>query len=546
MKGRCLFLMIVLSILWYGTFGASKAVSTTTTAAREGWGLLRKTKEVLDNFYGELTEEVRYRKSNIDQYRDEISERVSESIERLRRDQLRAQTRAERDLDSYMKKLNKLYTDNLLSLGKQQKAIQDLSKKKVVQRPAAMDDSLEQFRKFYDESVTMSPYQVAKNFWESSWDFLSTLSPAKSENADFMTIEKRIDKQIEALTQRLQSRVQDAVESASEGAENLERVFRNAAGDLTRVPEDIISNARKLAVSSQTSIQKTIDKSDVRRETRDLEVKLKALSREGTRWMEEKLQMVETSFKTMQESLQQRNAEFESMISKRRASMQYSSMNDAALNQILKLIDPAEKGWKLIKEEDGYEVYRKFLGFGPSSQYACVMCHGVINSPPKAVLSLFEDNSRVSEYNSFCKEIRDLEYIGEDTKVQQDHFRKSPAAIIVPHYHQPRFSAHLTFAGLVVMSFHPSFPDTPTTQSLSRLCGSAPPPSFPSNLAISVLWCTFVSSRTGPSSSSIAPPSTPSLPRRATTSARRSSSRPISSNRCLGTRYVMFDGDDVR
>jgi hypothetical protein len=39
-------------------------------------------------------------------------------------------------------------------------------------------------------------------------------------------------------------------------------------------------------------------------------------------------------------------------------------------------------------------VYRKFLGVGPSSQYACVMCNGVINAPAKDVLSLFEDNTR--------------------------------------------------------------------------------------------------------------------------------------------------------
>ena len=62
--------------------------------------------------------------------------------------------------------------------------------------------------------------------------------------------------------------------------------------------------------------------------------------------------------------------------------------------------------WKLIKSEDGYTVYRKFLGIGPSSQFACVMCHGIINAPAKAVLSLFEDNTRIREYNSLCKDIR--------------------------------------------------------------------------------------------------------------------------------------------
>ena len=400
----------------------------TTTLGGKMWSglgeglpgmLFQKTKDVFDDLYNDITDEIQFRKSSIEDYQKKISDRVSSSIDRFRNDQLRVKTRAEHDLESYMKKVNQLYTENLLSLGKQQQAIQDLSKRKIIQRPAKMDDSLEQFRKFYDESVTMSPYHVAKSTWEASWDWMSSFSLMKAQKgaSDYIQIEKRIEQQIATLTQRMQQGMQDAVETASESAESLERAFRNAAVDLTKVPEDILNNARKLATSSQSSIKRTIDKSDVRRETRDLEMKLQELSREGAQWMEEKLQMVETSFKLMQDTLQQRNMEFEEMITKRRSSMQYSAMNDATLNQLLKLIDPADKGWKLIKSEDGYEVYRKMLGYGPSSQYACVMCHGIINSPPKTVLSLFEDNDRVGEYNSFCKEIIDLEYIGDDTKV---------------------------------------------------------------------------------------------------------------------------------
>ena len=47
-------------------------------------------------------------------------------------------------------------------------------------------------------------------------------------------------------------------------------------------------------------------------------------------------------------------------------------------------------------------MYRKFLGMGPSSQYACVMCNGVINAPAKDVLSLFEDNTRYRMGNTAC------------------------------------------------------------------------------------------------------------------------------------------------
>ena len=51
-------------------------------------------------------------------------------------------------------------------------------------------------------------------------------------------------------------------------------------------------------------------------------------------------------------------------------------------------------GWKLIKSEDGCDVYRKFLSGGLGSQYACVKCMGIVNAPPKNVFDLFEDNTR--------------------------------------------------------------------------------------------------------------------------------------------------------
>lgn len=74
-------------------------------------------------------------------------------------------------------------------------------------------------------------------------------------------------------------------------------------------------------------------------------------------------------------------------------------------------------GWTLIRAEEGIEVYRRFMGAGPGSQFACVMCNGVVNSAPKSVLELFEDNTRVPEYNSFYARGKDLETVAENTKV---------------------------------------------------------------------------------------------------------------------------------
>ena len=395
--------LLATTVLWCAAL-ASFAASSGSGSSPLGWGIVERTKDirqgghwarapaqlvadVFNTIYADVTEEARFRRSTIEQYRDEISGRVQATIDRFRNDQLRVQTKAERDLDAYKQKLNRLYQDNLLALDKQRKAVQDLGKRKAVRRPAKMDDSLEQFRKFYDETQLVDPYTVAKSYWEQTWDWLASLAPGTMAVApvpsDYVQIEKRIERQIDALTGQLQLGVQGAVESASEGVEALERTFRNAADDLRRMPEDVVSSARNVAASTQASIRNTIDKRDVRRETRDLEAKLQELSREGAQWMENKRQQVETTIRTLQDTLQQRNTEFEDMISKRRTSMQYAAMNDATLSQILKLIDPADKGWKLIKSEDGYEVHRKLLGFGPAAQYACVMCHGVINSSPK-------------------------------------------------------------------------------------------------------------------------------------------------------------------
>lgn len=45
------------------------------------------------------------------------------------------------------------------------------------------------------------------------------------------------------------------------------------------------------------------------------------------------------------------------------------------------------------------------------------MCHGVINSSVKDVCSLLEDNNRIAEFKTFYKDIRDVEFIADDTKI---------------------------------------------------------------------------------------------------------------------------------
>eukprot|EP01035_Chromulina_nebulosa_P018524 gene18524-24242_t len=93
-------------------------------------------------------------------------------------------------------------------------------------------------------------------------------------------------------------------------------------------------------------------------------------------------------------------------------------MNDATLDKVLKLIDKSDRGWTLIRSEDGIDVYRKFFGNGPvANKYACVKCSAIINSSLPNVYALFENDDRVREYNTFVEFSRDIEMVAENTKV---------------------------------------------------------------------------------------------------------------------------------
>ena len=52
-----------------------------------------------------------------------------------------------------------------------------------------------------------------------------------------------------------------------------------------------------------------------------------------------------------------------------------------------------------------------------SPRFACVKATAVISVPPEVVYLLFADNSRVSEYNEHCREVKDLEVLSQDSKI---------------------------------------------------------------------------------------------------------------------------------
>ena len=99
-------------------------------------------------------------------------------------------------------------------------------------------------------------------------------------------------------------------------------------------------------------------------------------------------------------------------------------VNDNLVEAVETLLD--DKDWQMVSADAGINIWRKYLPadmvvagkkIDKASKFACVKAQAVIDAPLEKVYDLFVDNSRVREYNEYCKEVRDLEWLDENTKV---------------------------------------------------------------------------------------------------------------------------------
>lgn len=93
------------------------------------------------------------------------------------------------------------------------------------------------------------------------------------------------------------------------------------------------------------------------------------------------------------------------------------AQNAEAMVMLSSLLHDRNGGWKIVGEKDGVTVERRYLDPGSyvaesdrvkSGKHACVRSVGFIKAPAEAVFNLFIDNSRVSEYNEHCIELKDI------------------------------------------------------------------------------------------------------------------------------------------
>lgn len=105
-------------------------------------------------------------------------------------------------------------------------------------------------------------------------------------------------------------------------------------------------------------------------------------------------------------------------------SIDCASVNEELVQAALS-ITKSDK-WEEVVNSDGVRVWRQFLDpnlviagerLGKSAQFAAIKAQGIIDAPLDTVYDLFTDNARVSEYNEYCKEVEDLQWLDPTTKV---------------------------------------------------------------------------------------------------------------------------------
>jgi hypothetical protein len=346
-----------------------------------------------------------------------VERRLKGSLERFQIDQTAKTKESQQQLESYIRKVTVIYNDTITSLYKQRNLVEEIEKLDVY-RPKKVDESLEQFRKWYDESLapvinSTSLLVSNKRYTNDGYSFQAATTYDLLPSLDFSI-----------LNRNLQDRLHLLKENAHTSSSLVERRVLQAIRELSQLQDDrILKDALQRLKQSQEAVQTALDKSDFQRERKLFEERLAGFERSRTVWLDERVKVLEASVKSFQETLISSNTVFSELVAKKRINVEYHAINDATLRKVLSLTDPSDdheaslqKGWRFLHSDGGVDVYRKFLP-GAGSRFACVMCKGEVRASPSQVLALLEDGRRIREYNTLHNSGRDVEVLAPDTKV---------------------------------------------------------------------------------------------------------------------------------
>jgi hypothetical protein len=375
-------------------------------------------------FYGRIArvvkdacDDMKFRTYSINRYRADFEKMLRGSLERFQLEQNAKSKESRKQLESHMWQMTTIYNETMSALLKQRNLMDEIEKLDV-HRPRMVDESLEHFRKWYDESLapvmnTTSLLVANKRYKNDRYSFKAATAYDWLPHVDLTLLNKSLQHSLDIV-----------VKTAYESSMLIEHGVVQAIRELSHLQDDrILKDALQRLKQSQVAVQKTLDKSDFLRERKVFEERLAAFEHSRAVWVEGRLKPLEASVKHLQEKLVLSNSIYSDLVAKKRVSVEYVAMNDATLRKVLSLTDPRDdreaceqRGWRFLHSDGGVDVYRKFLA-GAGSRFACVMCRGEVGASPNQVLALLEDGGRIREYNTLHNTARDLEILAPDTKV---------------------------------------------------------------------------------------------------------------------------------
>ena len=157
----------------------------------------------ITKMYNEISDEIKIRRYNIIQFKDQLTDKVNKSYLTFTKSQTKTSTNTINDINKYIRKFNIIYNETKTSLQKQLNIIQELDLINNNREP--IYESLEKFKKFYDQNIinttTTLSTTLSKNILNSK--IINDFEIKKSFNNTINDIFKSLQNEWTGITQQI-------------------------------------------------------------------------------------------------------------------------------------------------------------------------------------------------------------------------------------------------------------------------------------------------------------------------------------------------------
>mmetsp|Transcript_25777 Transcript_25777/g.33788 ORF Transcript_25777/g.33788 Transcript_25777/m.33788 type:complete len:543 (+) Transcript_25777:115-1743(+) len=379
------------------------------------------------------------------------------------------------DLQSELKQSQEVYEKFREELSSQQKKLRELSNLEVEISLGPGNIPLDQFRQRYDQLE--KTFQGA--FPKSSKKKLRKLRKSEGEltRAALKKREKRIEDSLQSFSQQsvkitgdLQRQIQQSENLYNKALEKLQDQQKKADEALQQFKDEQISQLNEIKKLGNVA---SVTKKQLAAQQAVIQTAIDNLKQQVVQFitpLEEAQAQLEKDLKERYEQLMASNRLYEELVARRQSQIYVDKLNDQTLRKVLECLDEGpEDQWELISDKHGVEVSRKFMETQDSrgGKYCCVKAIGQLKCSPAQIQALFDDPTRVAEYNPFFGEGRQLERLDESTTVC---WASSPGIFPL----KPRdFCTLVHFRTLadgshIVINRYVEHPDAPVTRKYQR------------------------------------------------------------------------------